>query len=471
MNKLILVFILNIAICSNLLAVYVPIEENTIETIEELGLRGYNLLPYPDIKGYFITKSTIESTNIPEWAETRLTQPLFRLKISGDSINVTKTSIFIPYERPPVSIIVEPIIKFGNENVWPKEKFKDKFAADYERAFLKLNNSSLEFLIGRERVALGPSTRYNLLLSGYSPPLDLISYAYTTNKFKLYFLFSKLDNIQGENFVGDTIHNDTINARRFMSLRRLEINPYKKLNIGLSEAVIYGGENAIPDLYYLNPVALSYPYEFINKETDHNILWDVDARFNFNAFTIYGEFLMDDFQYGKDEQGEPNHIGMLAGMRGIDLFGVKKVFWQAEYVRVSRWAYNHYHPWQRFKHLGYPLGHPLGPDFDEVVTKLTYHFKPDIDLHTSISSIRKGSATVDDIWPISESPRTEGQKFPTNNFLLPNIRNYFDIKAGTSVLKDIANLQTKIDFEIGAIKADKKITTGFTVNTSLNIKP
>lgn len=480
-----IIMLLVFLFCSNLFAVYVPLEDNTVETIEELGIRGYNLRAYPDIKGYFISFLTDRTglTSPTTWLIDKINRPVFRFSTVHDSTGVTKTSIFIPYEQPPFSLIVEPVIKFGNENVWPTEKFKGKFAADYERAFVKIDflkpkrqtplerQTNLELLFGREKIAIGPSTRYNLLLSGYSPPMDLVFSSYTSKKFKLSFLFSKLDNINNENFIftGDTIHNDSLNARRFMSLRRLELNPVEKFTLGLSEAVIYGGKNAIPELYYLNPVALSYPYEFIHTESDHNVLWDIDARLNFKLLTVYGEFLMDDFQYGKDEQGEPNHVGLLGGLRGIDLFGVKKTFWQIEYVRVSRWAYNHFHPWQRVEYLGYPLGHPLGPGFDEMFTKLTYHWKSNVDLHTAVSYTRKGAAAIDDIWPISESPRVQGQSFPVNNFLIDPAVNYLNIKTGAGVVKNISKMQAKFDAEIGIIKTKDEINPCFSVNTSLSL--
>ncbi|MDD5530292.1 MAG: capsule assembly Wzi family protein [bacterium] len=461
----IIVLLINV---SSVFGVYVPVEESTTETVEELKLRGFNLISSSDMKNYFIQKSAMDKA--PDWLKSRITQPMVTIKSTKDSINHTKIRLFIPYEKPPFSMVVQPIIKLGNENIWPTAKFKDKFAADYERAFVKFDNSVFEAMLGRERFAMGPSTRYNLLLSGNAPSLDAFFMAYSGGRFKLSFLFSRLDNITDENlsFVGDTFHSDTLNARRFMSMRRLEYTPFKRLQIGLTEAVIYGGENAIPDLYYLNPVALSYPYEFIHRETDHNILWDIDMKINLNSFTVYGEFLMDDFQYGKDEQGEPNHIGGLVGIRGVDPLKMKKTFFQLEYIKISRWAYNHYHPWQRYEYQGYPLGYPSGPDVEELFAKFTFHAKPSFDLYASVTYTTKGSASINDTWPVAEAPRVEGNNFPANNFMLSPISHCLNITTGTSVIRNIHKWQLKIDTEVCELRTDKETIFGGNVNVSVN---
>ena len=393
---------------------------------------------------------------------SRLSSPVLRTSIGIDSINVVRPSGFIRYEKNPVSIILEPIAKFGETAVWPKEKFKGKFAADYERAFIRLANPIFSGIFGRERFALGPSSRYNLLLSGYSPPLDGGFLSYKSNKFKLSFIFSRLEDVKDEtlNFVGDTVHTDTAIASRFMSVRRIDFLPKDWINIGLSELVIFGGPSGFPSLYYLNPIALSYPYEYVNKSANHNIFWDIDFRLDFKNMALYGEFLMDDFQYGKDPQNEPNHIGFLAGVEIADPLKVKKTFLWVEYTRATRWLYNHFVPWQRHDYMGYPIGHPQGPDFDELFAKITYHLNAELDFYGKCSYTRHGAGRIDDIWPIPESPRKAGTYFPDDNFLLFPMDTYLDLRVGINFFKPIRLQDFKVRatflWEVGFCKPSDK---------------
>ncbi len=427
------------------------------EIIDELRVRGVRLVKYPNIKNYWI--SEIPEENVGAIHElllqkseeillllSRISSPVLRTQFGIDSINVLIPSGFITYEKSPVSIVLEPTAKFGENDVWPKEKFKDKFAADYKRAFIRFANPKFSGIFGRERFALGPSPRYNLLLSGYSPPLDGGFLSYEEEKFKLSFVFSRLEDIKGEilNFVGDTVHTDTANSSRFISIRRIDFLPKDWINVGLSELAIYGGPDGFPSLYYLNPIAMSYPYEYVHSDANHNIFWDIDFKLDLRNFSLYGEFLMDDFQYGKDEQGEPNHIGFLMGMELADPLKLKNTFLWIEYARTTRWVYNHFVPWQRYEYLDYPMGHPQGPDFDELFAKITHHLNPEWDFYGKFSYTRHGAGKIDDVWPIPESPRDTTTYFPENNFLLSPVDTYFDLRTGINFFKMIRFRNLKI---------------------------
>lgn len=418
-------------ISSNSSGIYVPLESQLSQAIEELRVRGIVLVRYPGVKNYWIEKVPAKD-GVVGWISSKLYSPILELDVSSDSESVLRPTAFICYHSSPVNIVIQPVADFGNNTIWPNKKFGGFIAADYERAFIDLYSKKVSLRVGRERFGLGPSPRYNLLLSGYSPSMEGILASYEGEKFKFSFLFSRLENMVAEtlNFVTDTVHTDVANCSRFISVRRLDFSPWNWVNIGLSEVALYGGPGGIPSFYYLNPVALSLPYEFTCATANHNVFWDIDWRLYLPNISFYGEFLIDDFQYGVDLQKEPNHTGLLVG--------VEKAFAHSfiltEYTHITRWVYNHYVPWQRYSYLGYPIGHPFGPDFDNLFFKFIHHYNAKFDFYSTFSSTRHGASRIDTGWPVPECPRVPGTYFPALNFLSPPITTYLDIRTGVSFL-------------------------------------
>ncbi|MDI6841030.1 MAG: capsule assembly Wzi family protein [bacterium] len=435
---------------------YVPSNDQLIETIEELRVRGLPIVRYPNIKNYFI-KEIPKQEWLDEWLTYKIRQPVFKTETTLDSTSDVRVTTFISYEKEPIDIILEPAVKFGNSQLWPTKKYKIA-AADYERVFTRVAVKSFSFLLGKERFAIGQSPRHNLLLSGSFPPMDGVLAAYENLRFKISFLFSRLEDLLADTleymFNGDTIYTDTVNSRRFISLHRVDLLPKDWINIGFTEAVIYGGPNVIPDLHYLNPIALWLPYQFI-KGVDNNIFWGIDGRIDIKNLAVYGELLIDDFQLLPDAQKEPNHIGCMVGIEVADPLKLQRIFILSEYTRITRWTYTSFIPWQRWEYLGYPIGHPMGPDFDNVFAKVTYHFTPTVDFYGEISYTRHGGGKVNALWPIPEHPRINGTYFPTNNFLSPTVQTYLDTRLGISIFK-ISRYNLNIFAEVGICKPSYK---------------
>ncbi|MCK4351995.1 hypothetical protein KAW65_01150 [candidate division WOR-3 bacterium] len=445
----------------NVCATNVFIDDPLIETVEELRVRGVPLVKYPNVKPYLL-KDFLEQQGINKWLISRLVpKTILKLDSKCDSIKVTRLSISADYENGWVNIILEPIAKFGDDNIWPTRKFKGIVSTDYERASIRFSPQNFSLILGRERFAFGPSPRYNLLLSGYSPPIDGLFWSYEAPKFKLSFLFSRLEDIWTDTleFEGDSVRQlEPMNSRRFLSIRRIDFLPKDWINIGLTEAVIYGGPERFPDFYYLNPLTLNYPYQFTRGGFDDNILWDVDGRIDFKNFGIYGEFIIDDFQYGSTRQKDPNQTGFLIGLELADPLKFAHTFLWLEYTRITRWVYTYFIPSERYEYLGYPIGHPLGPDFDNIFMKFTYHFKPQIDFYGTFSYTRHGAGKVETLWPIPEHPRESPPPyFPDNNFLSEPVHTYLDVNFGFNIFKTFYKQAMSLQFfpKVGFCKSSE----------------
>jgi len=417
-----------------ILAVSYPIESWQNEALEEMQVRGSHFSRFPSVRPYDIKNETqfVEPVtltgaddNVPElWLAN------FTSDLRFDSIKVLRFKPRLYADWSDFSFILQPVIKFGRDSLPPNRVFAGLFAADNERASIKYANAYFQIFIGRERFALGPSPRYNLILSGYGAPMDWFHYALGSKVFQLSYYLSQLDDMTCKpvEYVGDTITR-LIEVRRFLVIKRLDVSPAEWFNFSFSEAATFGGENYALTPYHFNPVVLLHTYQH-NWDKPANLFFNLDAKIFFKNIALYGTLLVDDYQLDPDPNGEPNHLGMNTGIEFCDLI-VKKTFIHLEYTRMSRWIYAIFTPYQRYEYVGSPIGYPFGPGSDEIFGKGVYHLRSgEIDLTASIAYLRKGENEVNSVWPIPEEPRVPGTLFPENNFLFGVVQKTLDLCAG-----------------------------------------
>lgn len=252
-----------------------------------------------------------------------------------------------------------------------------------DQGYLKLDLKFLDLLFGRDYLRWGPGQKDFLLLSGFAPPFDMLKVEGTVGDFKFLFFAAALD----EKVVSDTLY------KRYLSGHRINFKPKPYLELGASEVMVYGGADRHFELYYLNPVLLYYGEQF-NQRKDDNPLWSFDLSFTrIRNFELYGEFLIDDFQY--DFKTEPQQIGFKLGANQADLFSLKGSFLNLEYIRINNWVYGQNKSWNLYTHHDISMGSFLGPDADKISLLSLYHLSSDFQLDFSFSYKRKGEGRIE----------------------------------------------------------------------------
>ncbi len=298
-------------------------------------------------------------------------------------------------------------------------------------AYIRWQSQGFYFLIGRQALKWGPSPQVSLLLGDNSPFFDQIRLGFKMGRLRFISLSTVLDDLGG--------------AHRYLSAHRIEVRPQQGLSLGLSEVVLYGGKGRQPELSYLNPLPIYYGGQFNHREDD-NILLGGDFSWYFHWGRIYGELLIDDFQY--DFHSEPQQIGIDGG---IDLTTRTGVRFNLEYTRVNNWVYGQNRPWNRYTYRGRIIGWEMGPDADQLFSALLYPLRADLWTRLSLRLRRKGEGRVDTSqqsavpWPKSfPSGRVE------RNFLLGGEVGYFPrpflqltFGLGVEVLRNEANIRGK----------------------------
>ena len=276
-------------------------------------------------------------------------------------------------------------------------KWENDLTGIFDQSYLKLDFKYISLLFGRDYLRWGPGRDDFLLVSGFAPPFDMLKFTGEIGKFKFLFFTTVLDEIT----ISDTLY------KRYLSGHRINFKPKPYMELGISEVVVYGGADRSFELYYLNPILIYYGEQF-NQRKDDNPLWSFDFSFTrINNVELYGEFLIDDFQY--DFETEPHQIGFRLGANYSNFFNLDGSFLNLEYVRVNNWVYGQNKPWNLYIHHNVGMGSSLGPDGDMIRVSSLYHLTSDLQFNFSIHHKRKGEGKIQ-VQP-SRVPRHE--KFPT----------------------------------------------------------
>ena len=166
--------------------------------------------------------------------------------------------------------------------------------------------------------------------------------------------------------------------KKYAAMHRLDVNIAKWLNIGLSEAVIFGRPNRF-EFSYLNPVIFLRSAEQQVGSPD-NAMLGMDFKINAaHQAQLYGQLLLDEFvskEITSSRGWWGNKYGMQVGIKYLDIFNIKNLDVQAEINFVRPFTYTHYDSTANFTHYNQPLAHPLGAGFIEEIGVVTYQPQP-----------------------------------------------------------------------------------------------
>jgi hypothetical protein len=279
------------------------------------------------------------------------------------------------------------------------QKWKGDLTGVFDQGYIKGSFRYFEFQWGRDYMRWGPGSRDYLLLSGFSPPFDMLKLTGKIGVFSFDFFATGLDEI----FLPDS----NFFAKRYLSGHRINLKLKSGVGLGFSEVVVYGGPGRKLEPYYLNPLFLFYGEQF-NHNIDDNPLWSFDFSItHFKNKEFYGELLIDDFQY--DFKSEPQQIGFLLGTKTTDLFGFSRSYLTLEYTRINKWVYGQDKPWNLYTYRNVGMGSILGPDADDLFTELLYHYNKSFQFSFSYELKRKGEGKIE----LQPSPVPKTTSFPS----------------------------------------------------------
>ena len=226
--------------------------------------------------------------------------------------------------------------------------------------------------LGRGKNFIGDGYR-SLLLSDVGYNYDY--FKMTTDFWKVRYvnLFTHMTDVRFSN------GRVTAFEEKYTAMHYLSIQPTKRWNLGLFEAVIWQADDSIShrgfDVNYVNPIIFYRPVEFSVGSPDNVIIGLNSSVIVSKSVKLYGQFLLDEFKIDELRARDgwwANKYSIQLGAYYFNAFNVEDLTFQAEYNVVRPFTYSHGNVLMNYGHFNQPLSHPLGANFQEGVAIVNY---------------------------------------------------------------------------------------------------
>lgn len=249
----------------------------------------------------------------------------------------------------------------------------DRAEFDETNASVTYTGGPIIMQYGRGKNIWGYGERGTLGLSGNAAPYDHFKIETEFWRLRYTFIAAELEQYPPiAQFYYNSVPSDSVTVQKRYTAHRLEMDVTRRVNVGLYEAVVYGGRW---DLGYLNPVMFLRSAEHANDDHD-NALMGMDFRIiAHRSVSVYGELLIDDITTGKlgtDWYG--NKLGYQLGTFLTEPFRLRDLDARIEYTRIKPWVYTHTYPINAYTQYGSTLGYPTGPNSDELSLEIKKRF-------------------------------------------------------------------------------------------------
>ena len=252
-------------------------------------------------------------------------------------------------------------------------KTKTGYANSYYDGYISYSPSEkFNFQLGQGKNFWGNGYR-SLLLSDLANSYPFLKITTNVWKIKYINLYAVLNDVHNSGGKYSAFKN------KYATFHYLSWNTTKWLNIGLFESIIWQGADSSGtrgyDVNYLNPVIFYRPVEYSLGSSD-NALMGANVKIQITGkLQLYGQLILDEF-FLKEIRAQngwwANKQGFQAGIKGMDLFKIKGLCFQTEFNYVRPYTYSHGLALQNYSHYNQPLAHPLGSNFYESVSFLSY---------------------------------------------------------------------------------------------------
>lgn len=234
------------------------------------------------------------------------------------------------------------------------------------------NNKIFNFQLGRDKHFIGDGYR-SILLSDFAPAYPFFRINTNIWRFQYNVWYTWMNDITYANGFKKKFND------KFGTFHYLSFNILKELNVAFFENVIWRGTDTNQvrtfDANYLNPVIFYRPVEYSIGSPDNSFLGLNVNGTVFNTLKLYGQLGLDEF-YLKEIRARrgwwANKQAWQFGAKYINALGVKGLRLQLEYNQVRPFTYTHGVVAQNYAHYGYPLAHPFGANFKEVLGFINY---------------------------------------------------------------------------------------------------
>lgn len=257
---------------------------------------------------------------------------------------------------------------------------------DETLAYLLFSKSYLNIQFGKDSNVWGPGYRGQLFLSNSPTSYDQFKLQLVFDRMKYTYILAWLKHYTPDYYKGNP-------RTKMMSLHRFEFSPHRLVDIGLHSGVIYAGREFEPS--YANPVMFFRSAEHYLGDTDNAVMGlDVELKAIKNT-KLCGELFLDDLTTSKLGTGfYGNKFGVTGGFFYVDVFGLPNLDLRAEYTAIRPFVYSHKDTVTTYAHFITPLGHPAGPNSENLFVQAQYRLSRRWLVDLSVENYRFGANTA-----------------------------------------------------------------------------
>jgi hypothetical protein len=219
-----------------------------------------------------------------------------------------------------------------------------------ELAYIAFRIPWLRLELGRDEFVWGPGYTGSVMLDDTAPALDHIQLCASYRNFK-FLTFTSLLSRWGE-------------KPRWLAAQRIELSLWNRLTLGGALMSVTSWDTLQPRQLggLVNPLIPIYLTAANTNMTD-NFLVGWDAVLYLPRTKVYGQLFLDNYEFN-DLLNAPNAVGTQAGVYWAPNLPVEGRF---EYTRVTAFTYYHRVPSIMYENYLTTMGHPLGPDADQLL--------------------------------------------------------------------------------------------------------
>ena len=193
------------------------------------------------------------------------------------------------------------------------------------------------------------------------------------------------------------------NPRKYGAFHQLTVRLPGRVEVGLFESVVYFSPDSLGfrekgfEVSYLNPIifyrAVENDIVDPNNNPDNVLLGAHAAWTALPGLRLYGELLLDELDTSQlGEQWWGNKWGTLVGAHAVvpRLWNLEA---RAEYARLRPYLYTHQSSLTAYAHYNDVLGHPAGPNAEDVALRLALRPTHRVQGALTLARTRRGRGT------------------------------------------------------------------------------
>lgn len=322
------------------------------------------------------------------------------------------------------------------------KKFKGNYGFDYSMATAYVSYSPSKYFniqFGHDKNFIGDGYR-SVLLSDNAARYPFLKLTTNVGRFQYTNMWTEFLDLHGDHPLGYGYN------KKYGAFHYLSTIIGKKTELGLFECVIWqSGDDSTHrgfDINYLNPIIFFHSVQYSLGSPDNSMLGanlKIDVTRNVK---FYGQFLLDDFDLGRSKSQKGfyrNKYAFQSGVKWFNVLGVPHLFFQTEFNQVWPYTYAHKVVMQNYTHYNQSLAHPLGANFRESVSFLSYRYKRFFTEY----EFQFAKVGID-----SSANSYVGHNLFSSDYLIPNFPDSYGNFVGQGLLTTIQFHQLRFDFLI-----------------------